>query len=195
MVFSLSFRYFEFAPHRMSSPEKIRLHVVKPHWPHAWICVGLIALTACFAAMADGIQSWSVVGVYLIAAVSLFLSAQPWRSFLELTPDGFRTVWGVQSTVVRWRDIGDLRPVLAPSGHYGGVAFSATRQIQDVLGWRRTTGGITGTLNGGLYGVSDGKLYQLMYDLRSRAISSPPDAEARTTSGALAKSTVEIGEI
>jgi hypothetical protein len=178
----------------MSSPEKIRLHAVKPHWPQAWICVGLIALTAFFTAMADGIQSWSVLGVYLIAAVSLFLSVQPWRSFLELTPDGFRSVWGVQSTFVRWRDVGGLRPVLAPSGQYGGVAFSAARQTQDILGWRRTIGGVNGTLTGALYGISDGKLYQLMYDLRARAIYGRPDAEVQVASGSLAKDTVEVAE-
>lgn len=178
----------------MSSPEKIRLHAVKPHWPQAWICVGLIALTACFTAMADGIQSWSVLGVYLIAAVSLFLSVQPWRSFLELTPDGFRTVWGVQSTFVRWRDVGSLRPVLAPNGQYGGVAFSAARQIQGVLGWRRASGAVTGTLSGALYGVSDGRLYQLMYDLRSRAAYGGTGSAARADAAALTRESVGVGE-
>nr|ART35862.1 B314 [uncultured bacterium] len=144
--------------------------------------------------MADGIQSWSVLGVYLIAAVSLFLSAQPWRSFLELTPDGFRSVWGVQSTFVRWRDVGGLRPVLAPSGQYGGVAFSASRQIQDILGWRRTVGGVNGTLNGALYGVSDGKLYQLMYNLRSRAVYGGTGSEAQADSAATTRASLEVGE-
>lgn len=178
----------------MSSPEKIRLHAVKPHWPQAWICVGLVALTAGFTAMADGIQSWSVVGVYLIAVISLFLSVQPWRSFLELTPDGFRTVRGVQSTLVRWRDVGDLRPVLAPSGQYGGVAFSAARQIHGVLGWARTAGGVNGTLNGALYGVSDGRLYQVMYNLRSRAACGGAGPAARVDAAALTRESVGVGE-
>lgn len=168
----------------MHSSDAIRLHAIRPQWPHAWVCVGLITLTAGFAAMADGIQSWSVLGVYIIAAVCLFLAVQPWHSFLELGADGFRVVWGVRSTFTDWRDLDDLCPVLAPSGQYGGVAFSATRQTVNILGLRRQiAGAINGTLNGALYGICDDRLFQLMYDLRARAAGDRSALQASVFSG------------
>lgn len=168
----------------MHSSDAIRLRAIRPQWPHAWVCIGLIVATAVFTAMADGIQSWSVFGVYVIAAVCLFLAVQPWRSFLELGADGFRVVRGVQSTVIRWRDLGDLCPVLAPGGQYGGVAFSAACRSVNILGLRREiAGGISDTLNGARYGISDGRLFQLMYDLRMRAACGPTARQAPESPG------------
>ena len=154
----------------MSSLNRFRFRAAKPNWPYAWVSIGLVALIACFFAMADGIRSLSVVIVYGIAAISLFLSFQPWRSFLDLDQRGFRVAWGAQSTFVRWRDVTALRPILNHSGRYGGVAFTASAQSHSLLGLshrRRKT--VSGTIDGRIYGISDGQLYQLMNHLRGRA--------------------------
>lgn len=149
---------------------RFRFRAAKPHWPYAWVSIGLVAIIACFFAMADGIRSLSVVIVYGIAAISLFLSFQPWRSFLELDPRGFRVAWGAQSTFIRWRDVTALRPILNHSGRWGGVSFTASAQSHSLLGLgfrRRVT--VSGTIDGRIYGISDGQLFQLMNHLRGRA--------------------------
>jgi hypothetical protein len=154
----------------MSSLSRFRFRATKPHWPHAWVSIGLVAVIACFVAMADGIRNWSVLVVYGIAAVSLFLSIQPWRSYLELDQRGFRIAWGAQSTYIRWCDVTALRPVLQHTGRYGGVAFTATLRSHSILGFffnRRAT--VSGTIDGQDYGISDGQLYQLMAHLRANA--------------------------
>jgi hypothetical protein len=153
----------------MSTLNRFRFRATKPHWQHAWVTIGLVAIIACFVAIADGIRSLSVVIVYGIAAISLFLSFQPWRSYLELDQRGFRVAWGAQSTFIRWRDVTTLRPILNPSGRYGGVAFTAAAQAHSMLGMsfrRRKT--VSGTIDGRIYGISDGQLYQLMTHLRGR---------------------------
>jgi len=149
---------------------RFRFRAAKPHWPYAWVSIGLIAIIACFFAVADGIRSLSVVIVYGIAAASLFLSFQPWRSFLELDQRGFRVAWGAQSTFIRWRDVTALRPILNPCGRYGGVTFTAAAQSHSLLGLAiRRRKPVSGTIDGRIYGISDGQLYQLMTHLRGRS--------------------------
>lgn len=169
-----------------SLSNRFRFRTAKSNWPYAWVSIGLIAIIACFVAVADGIRSLSVVIVYGIAAASLFLSFQPWRSFLELDHRGFRIAWGAQSTFVRWRDVTTMRPILNPCGRYDGVTVTATAQSHSLLGLairRRKT--VTVTIDGGVYGISDGQLYQLMSYLRGGAASdfsagyAQSDARAR----------------
>lgn len=131
--------------------------------------VGLIVAFACFIALADGLQNWSGLVMYGIAALAIFLSMQPWRSFLELDHHGFRVVWGAQSTIVRWCDVTGLRPAQQHCGRYGGVAFTAEVRPRRLLGlFRPRRGGvISGTIDARLYGISDGQLFQLMTHLRA----------------------------
>lgn len=155
-----------------SLSNRFRFRTAKSNWPYAWVSIGLIAIIACFVAAADGIRSLSVVIVYGIAAGSLFLSFQPWRSFLELDHRGFRIAWGAQSTVVRWRDVTVIRPILNPCGRYDGVTVTAVAQSHSLLGLAiRRRKPVTVTIDGGVYGISDGQLYQLMSYLRGGAAS------------------------
>lgn len=153
-----------------SLSNRFRFRAAKPNWPYAWVSIGLVAIIACFVAIADGIRSLSVVIVYGIAAISLFLSFQPWRSFLELDHRGFRIAWGAQSTFVRWRDVTTMRPILNPCGRYDGVTFTAVAQSHSLLGLSiRRRKPVSGTIDGSVYGISDGQLYQLMSYLRGGA--------------------------
>lgn len=164
----------------MTTVKKLRFRAVRPHWPQAWVTLGLAAITAGFVAVADGIQNWSVFVVYGIAAVSLFLSIQPWRSFLELDHRGFRLAWGAQCTAIRWCDVTSLRPVPQQGSRYGGVAFTAearTHSLLGLLGMRRKMV-VSGTIDAMYYGINDGQLYQLMTHLRGCVVD---DMRAQAT--------------
>ena len=169
----------------MTSLEKFHFPAIHAYRTHAWIMVGLIAVFAALMVAADGVENWTGLVIYGISALVLFLSLQPWRSYLELDHHGFRVVRGAQSTIVRWRDVTGLRPAQQQAGRNGGVAYTVEVQPDKLFGVipiaRR--GVVAGIINAKLYGISDGQLYQLMIHLRdvsdSRARHAAADLPAK----------------
>ena len=62
----------------MSTLNRFRFRATKPHWQHAWVTIGLVAIIACFVAIADGIRSLSVVIVYGIGLTVWFFYSTYW---------------------------------------------------------------------------------------------------------------------
>lgn len=152
----------------MNSLERFHFPAIRAYRTHAWIMVGLIAVFAALMVIADGVENWTGLVIYGVSAVVLFLSLQPWRSYLELDHHGFRVVRGAQTTIIRWRDVKGLRPAQQQAGRNGGVAYTVEVQPHKLFGVIRIgrRGVNSGTINAKLYGISDGQLYQLMIHLR-----------------------------
>lgn len=159
----------------MATLEKFHFRATKAHWPHASAMVGLIVVVACLIALADGLQNWTGLVTYGVAAFAILLSMQPWRSFLDLDQHGFRVVSGAQSTFIQWCEVTALRPAQHNSDCYGGVSFTAQVQPPRLFSKFRSRKPIviSGTIDARLYGISDGQLYQLMMHLRAGSEHRP----------------------
>ena len=162
----------------MTSLERFHFSAIRPYHTHAWIMVGLIAAFAALMVLTDGVENWTGLVIYGVSAVVLFLSLQPWRSYLELDHHGFRVVRGAQSTIIHWHDVTGLRPAQQQAGRNGGVAYTVEMHPHKLFGVIRIgrRGVNSGTINAKLYGISDGQLYQLMIHLRdvSNSRARPP---------------------
>ena len=152
----------------MTSLEKFHFPAIRAYHTHAWIMAGLIAAFAVLMVIANGVENWTGLVIYGVSALVLFLSLQPWRSYLELDHHGFRIVRGAQSTIIPWRDVTGLRPAQQQAGRNGGVAYTVEMHPHKLFGVIRIgrRGVNSGTINAKLYGISDGQLYQLMIHLR-----------------------------
>lgn len=166
----------------MTFLEKFHFRATRAHRSHAWAMIGLIAAFACMIALADGLENWLGLVIYGIGALALFLSMQPWRSFLELDHHGFKVVGGARSTVIHWCDVTGLRPAPQHGGRHGGVAYTAVARPYNLFGLIRIGRGavISGTIEAKLYGISDGQLYQLMIHLRDSSDIKARHASAET---------------
>lgn len=143
----------------------------------AWLCISVMTFLVSIMVMQGGIQSWSVLALFVIAAVCLFRSMQPQRTYLELSGEGFAVVWGLHSSFTRWDDLAELR-LVAPDDRACGVAISTIARTHDFLGcWQRNSvAPFAVTLRGADYGTSDWRLYQLMTNFRRRALSGDEPA-------------------
>jgi hypothetical protein len=140
----------------------------------AWLCISVMTLLVSMMVAQGGIQNLSLFALFIMASVCFYLSIQPQRTYLELSPEGFHIAWGLHKVSTRWEDIARLHPISGPEGHPVGVALASDARTEDYLGcWQRTVAAPTEhTLRAKDYGTNDVRLYQLMINFRNQALGN-----------------------